>query len=61
MNPPGSGIGYLILAYAISVTLLWGYAVLSWIDFGRLQRRRRRQDSTEDRRGARDPERGILQ
>jgi hypothetical protein len=46
MNPPGSGTGYLILAYAISLTLLWGYAILSWIDFGRLQRRRRRQDST---------------
>ncbi len=45
MNPPGSGNGYLILAYAISLTLLWGYAILSWIDFGRLQRRQRRQIS----------------
>ena len=45
MNSPGSGNGYLILAYAISLALLWGYAILSWIEFGRLQRRQRRRTS----------------
>ena len=45
MNPEQSIDGYLILGYAVSIALLWGYAILSWIDYSRLQRRRRRRDS----------------
>jgi hypothetical protein len=37
--------GFLILGYAVSIMLLWGYAILSWIDHARLQRRERRQGS----------------
>jgi hypothetical protein len=46
MNSTSSGNGYLVLAYAVSLALLWGYAILSWIEVVRLQRRRRRQDPT---------------
>lgn len=45
MSAMSSGNGYLILAYVISLTLLWGYTVLSWIESGRLRRRQRRQTS----------------
>ena len=43
MNPENGLDGYLVLGYAVSITLLWGYAILSWIDRARLERRRRRQ------------------
>jgi hypothetical protein len=45
MNPTGNVEGYLILAYVISLTLLWGYTILTWISVGRLSRRLRRQDA----------------
>ena len=47
MNLLGSSNAYLILAYAVSLTLLWGYAILSWIEYGRLHRRQRRNASGE--------------
>jgi len=45
MNLHQSIDGYLVLGYAVGITLLWGYAILSWIDYFRLQRRRRQRDS----------------
>ncbi|MHC4081566.1 MAG: hypothetical protein ACYS15_20295 [Planctomycetota bacterium] len=45
MNPDQSIDSYLILGYAVGIALLWGYAILSWIDYFRLQRPRRREGS----------------
>jgi hypothetical protein len=46
MNPDQGIDSYLILGYAVGIALLWGYAVLSWIDYARLQWRQRHRDST---------------
>jgi hypothetical protein len=45
MNPDQSIDSYLILGYAVGIAMLWGYAILSWIDHARLHRRQRRRDT----------------
>jgi hypothetical protein len=58
MNQSGSGDGYLILAYAVSLALLWGYAVASWAELGKLHRRHRGRTSTGFPGPVRDAEKG---
>jgi hypothetical protein len=38
-----SGIGYLVLAYAAGLAVLWGYAILLWNASRRLGARRRHE------------------